>query len=169
MKTQLWFASCPRGLESLLFQELQSLGAAEVKETVAGCSFKGPLAVAYRVSLWTRLANRVLLSISEVSAEDKTGFLEALKDIPWEDYLPAKRTFVIDFSGQSRDIRNTQYGAQLAKDAIVDRFRERGLPRPEVARRGAELRFHLRLHRGRLAVFDEAHAASRELAHAVGE
>jgi 23S rRNA (guanine2445-N2)-methyltransferase / 23S rRNA (guanine2069-N7)-methyltransferase len=152
MKTQFWFASCPRGLESLLLQELESLGASELKETVAGCSFQAPLAVAYRVSLWTRLANRVLLSISEFPAEQKEEIHAGLMAIPWEDYLPPGRTFVINFSGQNRDIRNTQFGAQLAKDAIVDRFRERGLTRPAVDRRAADVRFQVRLHRGRLAV-----------------
>ncbi|MEP5766516.1 MAG: bifunctional 23S rRNA (guanine(2069)-N(7))-methyltransferase RlmK/23S rRNA (guanine(2445)-N(2))-methyltransferase RlmL [Halieaceae bacterium] len=152
MKTQQWFASCPRGLESLLLQELESLGADSVKETIAGVAFAGPLAVAYRVALWTRLANRVLLSISEHPVGDSDNIHATLLDVAWEDYLAPGLTFVIDFSGQSGSIRNTQYGAQLAKDAILDRFRKLGLTRPQVQRKGADLRFQLRLHKGRLAV-----------------
>ena len=152
MKNHLWFASCPRGMENLLLQELSGLGAETVKETVAGCSFAGGLGVAYRVCLWTRLANRVLLSLGELRVADNEGIHAKLLEIPWEQYLPVGCSFVVDFSGQNRAIRNTQYGAQVAKDAIVDRFRDKGQARPSVARRGADIRFQLRLHRGVLTV-----------------
>jgi len=151
MKIRNWFASCPRGLESLLLQELSSLGADNPRETVAGCAFQGDLAVGYRASLWSRLANRVLLSLVDVPVSDSESIHAALLDFPWEEYLPANHSFVIDFSGQSDSIRNTQYGAQVVKDAIVDRFRARGMARPDVARRDADCRFQMRLHRGRLA------------------
>lgn len=151
MKTQSWFASCPRGLEGLLLEELRQLGADEARETVAGCSFDAPLAVAYRAVLWSRLANRVLLSLADCpqQADDPHG---ALLELPWEDWLPIGRSFVVQFSGQSPAIRNTQFGAQRVKDAIVDRFRSQSLPRPEVSRKHPDLRFHVRMHRGRLAI-----------------
>ena len=150
MKSDNWFASCPRGLESLLFQELEQLGALTVKETVAGCYFAGPLAVAYRVCLWSRLANRVLLNIGDISAGEDDNRLQALRELPWEDVLPLGCSFVVDFQGRSRAIRNTQFGAQLVKDAIVDRFRDIGRARPEVARRHADVRFQVRMRKGRV-------------------
>ena len=54
------FASVPRGLESLLAGELRGLGAAHVKQVRAGVSFAGPLDMAYRACLWSRLAGRIL-------------------------------------------------------------------------------------------------------------
>lgn len=152
MNTQHWFTNCPRGLENLLLQELSSLGAQSVRETVAGCSFEGTQAVAYRVCLWSRLANRVLLPIAEFPVRQDEDVLPLLTSIEWENYLPAGRSFVVDFSGQNRAIRNTQYGAQLTKDAIVDHFRERGLPRPDVSRKDPDVRFQLRLRKGKLEV-----------------
>ena len=35
-----FFATCPKGLETLLLNELNQLGAQSAKETVAGVSFK---------------------------------------------------------------------------------------------------------------------------------
>jgi len=55
-----WFATCPKGVESLLADELASLGADSTRETVAGVHFTGPRALAYRACLWSRLANRIL-------------------------------------------------------------------------------------------------------------
>ncbi len=152
MKTQPWFASCPRGLESLLLEELRQLGADGARETVAGCSFEAPLSVAYRVALWSRLANRLLLVLGDYALADDGDVYKPLVECPWEDWLPQGLSFVVDFSGESRTIRNTQFGAQRVKDAIVDRFRSRGLQRPSVARKGPDLRFQARLNRGRVAI-----------------
>jgi 23S rRNA (guanine2445-N2)-methyltransferase / 23S rRNA (guanine2069-N7)-methyltransferase len=151
MKTQPWFASCPRGLESLLLEELRQLGAENLRETVAGCGFEATLAVAYRAALWSRLANRILLLLAERLPVDADPH-PALVELPWETWLPAGCSFVVDFSGSNRAVRNTQFGAQRVKDAIVDRFRSRSLPRPSVSRKQPDLRFQARLHRGHITV-----------------
>ena len=152
MDSKQWFASCPRGLEGLLAHEIASFGADAVRETVAGCSFEGPLAVAYRAALWSRLANRILLPLGDYPASDPGELHAALLGVKWEDWLPEGLRFVVAFTGTSGSIRNTQYGAQVVKDAVLDRFREQGLRRPEVDRRRPDVRFQARLQRGRLAL-----------------
>ena len=42
-----WLATCPKGLELLLAEELQAIGAEGIKETVAAVRFKGSMAVSY--------------------------------------------------------------------------------------------------------------------------
>ena len=152
MNSKQWFASCPRGLESLLRDEVTALGAESVKETVAGCNFESPLATAYRVALWSRLANRVLLSLGNYPAGSPEALHAALLEFGWEAYLPEGLSFVIAFTGANDAIRNTQYGARLLKDAVVDRFRALSLARPDVARQGADVRFQGRLQRDRLTL-----------------
>ena len=58
-ETYTLFASCPKGIEDLLQDELQQLGAANASAVVAGVSFSGDLQTAYRACLWSRLASRV--------------------------------------------------------------------------------------------------------------
>lgn len=147
-----WFATCPKGLESLLAHELATLGAADTRETVAGVHFSGPLAAAYRACLWSRLANRVLLPIASVDADTADALYKGLGEIAWLDWLDVRQTFAIDFSGQNRAIRNTQFGAQRSKDAIVDWFQNSLGRRPSVARRDPDLRFNVRLSRDRAMV-----------------
>ena len=66
MSSKLSFlATCPVGLGSVLTAELAALGAGDVRETPAGVHFTGSLAVAYRACLWSRLANRILLRVSD--------------------------------------------------------------------------------------------------------
>ncbi len=59
------FITCPKGLELLLEDELAALGAQEIKQKVAGVACEGELELAYRICLWSRLANRVLLPLVE--------------------------------------------------------------------------------------------------------
>ena len=68
-----WFATCPKGLESLLLSELSSLGAVDLRETVAGCYFSGALAVAYQACLCSRLANRILQPVAEFPVGDSAS------------------------------------------------------------------------------------------------
>ena len=62
------FATCPRGLESLLLSEIGELGITDARETVAGVRFAAQLVDVYRLCLWSRLANRVLLPLARFSA-----------------------------------------------------------------------------------------------------
>ena len=54
-----WFATCAKGIEYLLVDELRALGADEVREALAGVHFEGDLALGYRACLWSRLAIRI--------------------------------------------------------------------------------------------------------------
>ncbi len=61
-----FFATCPKGLEYLLRDELVALGAEEAREALAGVHFSGSLETAYRACLWSRLASRILMPLERV-------------------------------------------------------------------------------------------------------
>ena len=146
-----YFATCAKGLEPLLFEELQQLHAQSVRQTMGGCWFEGDVQLAYRVCLWTRLANRLLLSLGETLVRRVQDIPQAVATTPWEQVFDTSNTFVVDFNGRSNEIRHTQFGAQLIKDGIVDRFRDVGLQRPSVAKEGADIRIHAHIHKDKLA------------------
>jgi 23S rRNA (guanine2069-N7)-methyltransferase / 23S rRNA (guanine2445-N2)-methyltransferase len=112
---------------------------------VAGVYFDGPLAAAYRVCLWSRLANRVMLPIAKVDAATADTLYRELKAVDWAELFGSQQSFAIDFSGQNSEIRNTQFGAQRSKDAIVDWFSEQSGQRPSVARNNPDIRLNIRL------------------------
>mgnify|MGYP001819128146 FL=1 len=140
-----WFASCPKGLEALLAAELSALGASSTRETVAGVYFDGPLALAYRSCLWTRLANRILWPQGSLPAVDADALYNSLASIDWNAIFDPKHSFAIDFSGENPNIRNTQFGAQRSKDAVVDWFTKNTGQRPQVQRRQPDVRLNIRL------------------------
>ena len=140
-----WFAACPKGLEALLAAELAALGAQQTRETVAGVYFNGPVALAYRACLWSRLANRVLMPVARLQAADSDTLYQQLLTVDWAALFGPEQSFAIDFSGENRQIRNTQFGAQRSKDAIVDWFSEKLGQRPTVARKNPDIRLNIRL------------------------
>ena len=138
------FLSCPKGLEQLLALEVRRLGATQITETLAGIATSGNLELAYRLCLWSGIANRVLrpLKASKVSSTEELYRL--VTNIEWQTIFSPERTFAIEFSGTSHFVRNTQFGAQLTKDAIVDHFRRTTGTRPNVERRNSEIRISVR-------------------------
>jgi 23S rRNA (guanine2445-N2)-methyltransferase / 23S rRNA (guanine2069-N7)-methyltransferase len=145
-----YFASCPKGLENLLFQELQHLGVESVRETLAGVHFSGPSEIAYKICLWSRLANKVLLALSSIELVDETSLYEGVRRIDWSQHLSTDNTFRVDFVGTDQTIRNSQFGALRVKDAIADYFRDNYEQRPFVERDSPDLIVDARLYKGKL-------------------
>ncbi|WP_299593081.1 bifunctional 23S rRNA (guanine(2069)-N(7))-methyltransferase RlmK/23S rRNA (guanine(2445)-N(2))-methyltransferase RlmL [uncultured Microbulbifer sp.] len=145
-------ATCPKGLENVLADELRSLGASVEREQPAAVRFNADLTMAYRVCLWSRMANRVLLNLGQTKIADAEGLYRAVVDIPWEEHISPTGVLWVQFSGTNQEIRNSQFGAQKAKDAIVDRLRKATGARPDVDKRDPDLSVMLRLHRDSLEI-----------------
>ncbi len=142
-----FFATTPKGIESLLAAELRRLGAASVRETRAGVAFEGDLAVAYRCCLWSRLANRILLPLARFAAASPETLYAGVQAIAWDEHLSVDTSLAIDFTASQSKITHSQYGALKAKDAIVDQFRERYGRRPDVERTRPAVRINIYLHK----------------------
>ncbi|MEB3249472.1 MAG: THUMP domain-containing protein, partial [Merismopediaceae bacterium] len=85
--TQAYFATVARGLEAIAAQELEQLGAMDVEPRFAGVSFRGDLALLYRVNLWSRICFRFLVPIARIKANNAQQLYQNTKKIDWFDYL----------------------------------------------------------------------------------
>jgi 23S rRNA (guanine2445-N2)-methyltransferase / 23S rRNA (guanine2069-N7)-methyltransferase len=141
-----FFATCPKNLENLLETELISLGAKDTKLTIAGVEFSGDLEVAYRVCLWSRLANKILLPIKKGKVFYAEDLYNLVYEINWLDHFNTDTTFVIDFVGESREIKNSHFGALKVKDAIVDQIREKTGARLSIDKENPTMRVNVYLH-----------------------
>lgn len=140
--------TCPKGIEGLLLEEARSLGLEEAREQTAAVRGQGDLEVAYRLCLWSRLANRVLLVLSRFSMGSAEQLYEGVQAVDWRDHLEPAGSLAVEFSGHGSGIDNTHFGALKVKDAIVDRLRTRTGERPSIDKLNPDLRVHLRLDRG---------------------
>lgn len=146
------FSTCPKGLETLLLQELQSLGAENCRETVAGVSFRADHERVYRACLWSRLANRVLLVIGEAQCNSVDELYQAALAIDWGQHLELESTFSVTFSGQLKGVKHSHFGALRVKDAVVDWFNQRFQRRPNVQRDRPDLALNVRVAKGRCVI-----------------
>src|ERR1700722_13891668 len=67
INTLKFFATCARGLEKVMAEELRALRAEQIEPGRGGVQFHGDLALLYRANLWLRTAVRVLWPVLEVS------------------------------------------------------------------------------------------------------
>ena len=72
-----YFASCPRGLESILTQELTEIKAEEILQTDGGVSFSGTLETLYRANISSRIATRILYRIKSGTYLEEDDIFEA--------------------------------------------------------------------------------------------
>lgn len=146
------FATCPKGLEYLLVDELKALGADAVREALAGVYFEGPLAIAYRACLWSRLASRILLPIAEFPCADEEALYSGVQAIDWSQHLRCDGTLAVDASLVQSQLKHGRYAEQKTKDAIVDQFRQASGERPSVDTDQPDVRINLHVKRDRATV-----------------
>ncbi|MEH0690366.1 bifunctional 23S rRNA (guanine(2069)-N(7))-methyltransferase RlmK/23S rRNA (guanine(2445)-N(2))-methyltransferase RlmL [Vibrio cholerae] len=142
-----YLAVTSNGMENLLVEELTNLGIEDAKPVQAGVRFKATNEQVYRVCLWSRLASRFVRVLSEFTCNDDMDLYLAASAVNWVNHFHSSKKFVVDFNGTNREIRNSQYGAMKVKDAVVDCFEKKNLPRPSISKDHSDLRIHVRLHK----------------------
>ncbi|MCQ8181494.1 bifunctional 23S rRNA (guanine(2069)-N(7))-methyltransferase RlmK/23S rRNA (guanine(2445)-N(2))-methyltransferase RlmL [Methylomonas sp. SURF-1] len=141
------YATAPKALEGILANEIRSLGGQNVKEKLAGVAFDGDLALAYRLCLWSRVANRVFLPLSSFEVKSQQDLYDGVKRINWFEHMKPDDSLAVSFSSKnSPAINNTHFGAQKVKDAIVDQMRAKFNKRPSVDTERPSLRVNVYLH-----------------------
>jgi 23S rRNA (guanine2445-N2)-methyltransferase / 23S rRNA (guanine2069-N7)-methyltransferase len=142
------FLTCPKGLEGLLAEEATGLGLEETREHTSAVRGLADMETAYRLCLWSRLGNRVLLVLKRFPMKNAEDLYHGVNDVEWADHLLPDGSLAVEFSGHGSGIDNTHFGALKVKDAIVDKLRTPAGERPSVDKLNPDLRVHLRLDRG---------------------
>ena len=144
-----FFASCGKGLEYLLADEMVALGCTRATATIAGVNAEGTLLDAQRAVLWSRLASRVLWPLSEFDCPNELALYEGAAAIDWPQHLNAGETLAVDAHVSGDAITHARYAAQRVKDAVVDVMRARTGARPDVDVEAPDLRLNLLVRKGR--------------------
>jgi putative N6-adenine-specific DNA methylase len=138
-----FFASCPRGLESVLAEELASLGARQISPAEGGVGFAGELETAYRANLWSRVASRILWKVTSGRYRGEDDLYRAIRAIEWRDYFHVSRTIRVNVSAVQSPLKSLEFVALRTKDAVCDRFRDTDGRRPSVDTARPDVRLHV--------------------------
>lgn len=138
-----FFAPCPRGLESLLAEDLAAAGGKQIVSAPGGVHFRGDREACYRANLESRIATRVLWRVAQGGYQDEEDVYRLAHGVPWHQLFAAERTIRVYVTAQRSPLRSLEYITLKVKDAVCDRFRAETGQRPNVDTRAPEIRIHL--------------------------
>ena len=139
-----FFASCPRGLEPLLAQDLVAAGisSSELTPIAGGVHFSADWPACYAANLNSRIATRILWRVAHgVYAKEDDIYRLAL-DAPWPRWFAAEQTIRVDVTAVKSPLKSLEFITLRIKDAVCDRFRADVGTRPSVDTREPDVRVH---------------------------
>ncbi len=140
------------GLEDVLANELEGIGATEIVTHNRAVRFTGDQACMYKANLCLHTALRILVPINTFAVRGEQELYQVIRAMPWEDHLDAEDTLAVHCTLNTDLFNHSQYLALKTKDAICDRFREKTGKRPSVDVELPTLRIFLHVHGDRCTV-----------------
>lgn len=141
----LYFATCPRGLEALLADELAGVGALNPQAVAGGVKFTGSWMVCYRANLESRLATRILWQLARGGYGREEDIYRLALAQRWDAFFDISRSFRVITTATKSPLRSLDFVTLRVKDAVCDRFRAQNGERPNVDTREPDVRVHVYL------------------------
>jgi putative N6-adenine-specific DNA methylase len=139
---QHYFATCPRGLEVQLVDELTAVGARQTETVAGGVAFSGDWETCYRANLWSRLATRILWRVAQGPYRREEDIYRLAHDVPWHDRFSVRRTLRVYMTAIRCPLKSLDFITLRIKDAVCDRFRAETGERPSVDTAEPNVRIH---------------------------
>jgi putative N6-adenine-specific DNA methylase len=127
-----FFATCPRGLEQLLADELQHFRAEKIHPVGGGVQFSGDFSLCYRANLESRMASRVLWQVATERYRDEEDIYRTALALPWNDWFEPALTIRVDVSATRSPLKSLNFVTLKIKDAVCDKVRRLSGRRPSV-------------------------------------
>ena len=121
---QHYTAICQRGLENVLADELQALGAEVTEVSRSAVIFNGNNEILYKANMAVRSAVSILRPLKRIIAHDYDMLYFQAKKINWHKMFGIDKTIRIDVKGSSEELTHSQYVIHRIKDAILDTQRK---------------------------------------------
>jgi putative N6-adenine-specific DNA methylase len=150
---QHWFATCPRGLESLLAEDIAAAGGQEIVSTHGGVGFVGNKEVGYRLNLHSRIATRVLCRLTSADFSSEQDIYRLAYDVAWSQCFDVSRSIRVYVTAVRSPFKSLEYITLKTKDAVCDRFRADVGRRPDVNTAAPDVRIHLFLADGKATLY----------------
>ena len=135
-----FFATCPRGLEQLLAEELQQLKAENIHAVGGGVEFSGDFPLCYRANLESRIASRILWQVAMDRYRSEDDIYRTTYALQWNDWFEPERTIRVDVSAIRCPLKSLNFITLKIKDAVCDKIRRLSGRRPSVDTRQPDMR-----------------------------
>ncbi|MFN0276380.1 MAG: class I SAM-dependent RNA methyltransferase [Chitinophagales bacterium] len=132
-------------LEPVLADELQRLGANNIKVLNRAVSFDADEYLLYASNMYLRTAVRILQPWFSFTASSEQELYDNAMQQHWEEHLGTDTTFAIDFAVNSPYFHHSKYASLKLKDAIADYFRNKTGIRPSVDPEYPDVQLHMHI------------------------
>lgn len=133
------------GLEEILKDELNSLGAQNTDLSNRAVIFEGDKSLLYKANYTLRTALSVLMQIADFRINTVKDLYNRSLKVEWGRYLNPDLTFSIVPVVHSSLFRHSGYPGLIVKDAIADWFRKSAGRRPSVNTDDPDIVFNLHI------------------------
>jgi len=123
--------SCAKELSRWTELEVRDLGYQPIEVTENTVVVRGSMRNVMELNLKLRTAHRVLVPLLRTRCRNIKDLYGAVSSIDWENLLEADGYFSVSSIVHNRTIRDTRIPSLYAKDAIVDRMRDKCQRRPD--------------------------------------
>ncbi|SFM82293.1 class I SAM-dependent RNA methyltransferase [Variovorax sp. OV329] len=151
------FLPCAAGVEDLLAQEvhrLTGLAGDDLMVARAGVFARASWRDAMQLNLHVRLAQRVLVQLSQSLYRNENDLYQAASAVAWENWFTARQTFKIETTSQHSPLTSLNFATLRIKDAIADRFRAKaGGVRPSIETQWPDVRVFAHLATDQLTLY----------------
>ncbi len=141
-----------QGLEDVLASEIKALGGQDVEILNRAVRFYGTTATLYKMNLYLRTALRILIPVIQAQIKNQVDLYARIREYEWEKNLQPGMTFAVDSFLNTSVFTNSHFISLRAKDAIVDRFREKFNRRPSINKTDPDLFINVHLASNKLTV-----------------
>ena len=148
------------GFEPLLARELRDLGASNVRQGNRNVTFEGDTGFLYKANLSLRTALKVLKPIANFKVYNEKQLYRQMFELDWPSFFDSSKTFAFDTVMFSDAFKNSMFVSQRAKDALVDKFREKKGERPSVNTANPDIRINIHLYNNDCTVSLDSSGAS---------
>jgi len=140
------------GLEEILAGEIKALGGQDIEILNRAVRFRGNKASLYKMNLYLRTALRILIPVIQTQIKNQVDLYARVREFEWEKYLQPGMTLAVDSFLNSSVFTNSQFVSLRAKDAIVDRLRDKYKRRPSISKTDPDLFINVHLTSNQLTV-----------------
>lgn len=120
------------GLEQVLAEELEGIGAGDIQIRNRAVTFTGTKETMYKANYHLRTAISILKPVCTYNAQNEDELYKYAQLVNWDMFLKKGFTFAVESTVHSKLFKHSQYAALKIKDAIVDQLFKKYGSRPDV-------------------------------------
>ena len=150
------FLPCAAGVEGFLADEvhrLTGLAGDDLLTGRGGVTLRASWREAMRLNLHSRLAQRVLVQLSHTPYRNEDDLYAAAADVAWEIWFTTRERFKVEVTAQHSPLKSLNFAGLKIKDAVADRFRNKGGARPDVETQSPDVRIYAHLTSDHLTLY----------------